>query len=347
MKGEDNIKRIIQEKSHDQWWVDSERKVLEKYGEIFSSKNLDHLTKDEFKSFLLIKNNLHWEGIHRQGNLVTLDMKKLKLFLKELLDEDIPIEKRLNTLFNKNNTLYIKGIGKAVLTPILLVVYPQKYGVWNSRSEEALKKLDLFPAFSTKDTFAKKYLKVNDILLGLSAEYKISLWNLDGVLGEISGFGPFEKKSNEELIQDDAEKLGIIDVPNFGMEKHLEDFIIENWDKTVFGEKYTLIENDGDLTSQQYRTAVGPIDILAKLKDDSGYLVIELKKGKTSDAVVGQILRYMSWVKENLAKGKTVEGVIVVFDTDENLKYSLKTLEDISLYTYQVDFKLNKKNFDM
>ena len=233
-------------------------------------------------------------------------MKKLQNFLKELLNEKIQIHTRLKDLFDKNNPLYIKGIGKTVVTPILHIAYPNKYGVWNSRSEEALKQLNLFPKFKAKDSFADKYLKVNDILLELAIKYNISLWNLDGIFGDITGDSPFEAKSFEEEVEEDAEEHGITDIVNFGMEKHLEDFIIENWDKTVFGKKYTLIEEEGDIVSQQYQTATGLIDILAKSKDDSGYLVIELKKGRPSDAVVGQILRYMSWVKESMAKGKPV-----------------------------------------
>jgi hypothetical protein len=341
---EDLIEKIIMEKSHDRWWQDAERRVLTRYGKVFSPKNLDALTKEDFKSFLLIKNNLHWEGIHRQGNIITSDMKRLKMYLKELLDENTPIKERLETLFDKTNPLYIKGLGKAVLTPILLVVYPEKYGVWNSRSEEALKKLHKFPNFKAKDSFASRYLRVNTVLTDLAAQYHINLWHLDGVLGEISGFGPFSVKSDEEVIEAEAEEYGITDVAAFGMEKHLEDFLIENWDKTTFGKQYMLLEKEGDIESQQYQTDVGPIDILVKSRDEKEYLVIELKRGRTSDAVVGQILRYMSWVRRHLANGKLVKGVVIVLEMDEKLKYSLMGLPDISLYTYEVNFKLHKKD---
>lgn len=131
---------------------------------------------------------------------------------------------------------------------------------------------------------------------------------------------------------------------DFGMESHLEDFLIANWSKTIFGQNYDLIYEEGDLVSQQYQTAVGEIDILAISKDQQEYLVIELKKGRTSDAVVGQILRYMNWIKENLAKEKMVKGAIIILETDTKLSYSLKGREDIHLYTYEVNFKLNLRN---
>ncbi|GAH76862.1 unnamed protein product [marine sediment metagenome] len=55
-----------------------ENEVIDKYGSMFIPNKIDFLTKEDFKSFLLIKNNKHWEGIHRQGNMITQDMDKLK-----------------------------------------------------------------------------------------------------------------------------------------------------------------------------------------------------------------------------------------------------------------------------
>ncbi len=54
--------------------IEAERIVIEKYGRIFRPDNLDNLTDDDFKGFLLMKNNRHWEGIHRQNNQITADM---------------------------------------------------------------------------------------------------------------------------------------------------------------------------------------------------------------------------------------------------------------------------------
>lgn len=342
----DLITQTISNRASDTWWQTSEHQVVGRYGKLFDPKNLNNLTKEDFKSFLLIKNNLHWEGIHRQGNIITLDMKALIACLKHLLDEKILLQERFRSIFNiKGRGEYvIKGLGKAVLTPILLVVYPTKYGVWNSRSEDALKKLGIYPKFLPKDTFAQKYLKVNDVLLDLAHKYNISLWQLDGVLGEISGSGPFgSTQSEEEIVEEEVQEHGVVDLANFGMESHLEDFLVANWDKTIFGNKYKLLYKEGDLESQQYPTEIGPIDILAISKDNNEYLVIELKKGRSSDTVVGQILRYMGWVQENLTGSKKVKGAIVVLEADNKLKYSLKIPQNITLYTYQVNFKLRKE----
>jgi len=60
------------------------------------------------------------------------------------------------------------------------------------------------------------------------------------------------------------------------MEQQFEDFIIENWDNTEFGKKYDLIVKDGELKSQQYRTSIGNIDILAVDKVSKDYGMIEI-----------------------------------------------------------------------
>ena len=73
------------------------------------------------------------------------------------------------------------------------------------------------------------------------------------------------------------------------MESQLEDFIIQNQNESEFGKKSDLIIEDGELLSQQYRAAIGHIDILATDKNTGEYVVIELKRNQTSDQTIGQI----------------------------------------------------------
>ena len=127
----------------------------------------------------------------------------------------------------------------------------------------------------------------------------------------------------------------------FYMEQQLEDFIIQNWNESEFGKKYDLIEEDGDLKSQQYRTGIGPIDILAKDKESGDYVVIELKRNQTSDDTVGQITRYMGWVKEHL-NCESVKGVIVCGKYDERLDYAIKVVENVEVFLYEVNFSLKE-----
>ncbi len=133
----------------------------------------------------------------------------------------------------------------------------------------------------------------------------------------------------------------VADPSLFYMESQLEDFLIENWDKTELGEKYELIEED-DHFSQQYPTGIGRIDILVKDRETKQYVVIELKKGQTSDDTVGQLARYMGWLEEHKTNGKPTKGIIIAAQYDQRLYYALKQLKNVEVYLYKVDFKLEE-----
>jgi transcription antitermination factor NusG len=129
----------------------------------------------------------------------------------------------------------------------------------------------------------------------------------------------------------------------FILEKYLEEFLIGNWESTEIGKKYNLIySDDNELLSQQFKTDIGKIDILAKEKETNTYVVIELKRNQTSDDTVGQISRYMGWVMEKLANGKPVKGIIIGYENDEKLRYALKTVTNIELFLYRINFSLIK-----
>lgn len=131
------------------------------------------------------------------------------------------------------------------------------------------------------------------------------------------------------------------DAAAFVMEKHLEDFLVQNWSQTELGKKYDIYEEDGELVGQQYLTDTGPLDVLAISKDRKQLLVVELKKGKASDVVVGQTLRYMGYVQEELAEeGQSVVGVIIALEDDQRIRRALKMVPNIEFYRYQISFKL-------
>lgn len=129
----------------------------------------------------------------------------------------------------------------------------------------------------------------------------------------------------------------------FALEKHLEDFLVQNWSQTELGKKYDIFEEDGELVGQQYPSDTGPIDILAVSKDKKEILVVELKKGRASDTVVGQIQRYMGYVIEELAEGnQKVKGVIIALEDDLRIRRALLVATNIEFFRYQVSFKLFK-----
>lgn len=135
------------------------------------------------------------------------------------------------------------------------------------------------------------------------------------------------------------------EVVNFALERHLEDFLVANWANTELGKNYDIYEDENGY-GQQYPCDTGIIDILALAKDRSHYLVVELKKGSASDKVVGQIQRYMGFVKEQLLEvNQSVKGVIIALDDDLRIRRALSVAPSIEFYRYQIGFKLFKNGF--
>lgn len=127
----------------------------------------------------------------------------------------------------------------------------------------------------------------------------------------------------------------------FALERHLEDFLVANWAQTEFGRNYDIYEEDCEPIGQQYSTDTGPIDILAIRKDKKELLVVELKKGRAADAAVGQVLRYMGYVAQELAEpDQTVRGVIIAQEDDQRIRRALAVAPNVAFYRYQVSFKL-------
>lgn len=166
-----------------------------------------------------------------------------------------------------------------------------------------------------------------------------------GTVSDISGY----REEIEKLIGVRADPVivstdpAVEDPAAFVLEEHLEDFLVANWAQTELGKDYDIFEEDGEKVGQQYRTDTGPLDILAIRKDKNELLVVELKKGRASDAVVGQILRYMGYVKQELAEeGQTVRGVIIALEDDQRIRWALVAASDVDFYRYQISFKLVK-----
>ena len=152
------------------------------------------------------------------------------------------------------------------------------------------------------------------------------------MLGQQPILSPIQ--SNDPLIEDASA---------FALEKHLEDFLVANWAQTELGKTHDIFTVEGETVGQQFQSDTGPIDILAVSKDKKELLVIELKKGKASDNVVGQIQRYMGFAKYMLAEeGQSVRGIIIALEDDLKIRRALSVTQNIEFYRYVINFKLQK-----
>jgi hypothetical protein len=181
---------------------------------------------------------------------------------------------------------------------------------------------------------------------GLEFEDKEFHWMTQNVIyvtaRVLAGQRGAEKFQQEPLVARDMaveDSEGESGAMEFPLEEYLENFIVRNWNSIDFGEPLTLYVDDEGAPAQQYPTSEGFIDLLAK-DADGNFVVIELKKGRSNQQVVGQILSYVGWVKNNLAeKDKRVRGVIVAADGNPALLDAVSTVRDfISVKYYRVKF---------
>lgn len=178
-----------------------------------------------------------------------------------------------------------------------------------------------------------------------------ALRNSTGSIGTVSNISSYREEIESLIGKAPATAGPVIFASNpeiedpvaFAMEKHLEAFLVANWNQTILSKDFSIYEEDGEPVGQQYATDAGPIDVLAISKNKKRLLVVELKRGRATDVVVGQVLRYMGFIKEQVAEAdQTVEGIIIALDDDQKLRWALLSVPSISLYRYEISFKLVK-----
>jgi len=151
---------------------------------------------------------------------------------------------------------------------------------------------------------------------------------------------PLYKKDIEEMEHreeaDDEEKSPSLGASEFAFEKDLQNYLAKNLEHIEAGLK--LYEEE-EITGLEFPAGGRFIDILAVDKT-GGLVVIELKVSRGYDRVIGQLLRYMGWVSENMDTPQPVRGIIVANTITNDLKLAASKLADVSLVEYELSFRL-------
>jgi tetratricopeptide (TPR) repeat protein len=117
------------------------------------------------------------------------------------------------------------------------------------------------------------------------------------------------------------------------LERMFEDQILN--EQQAFGRRLQMYDHGDDYGRQYAIPGVGQIDLLAEDLETGDLVVIELKKGRSDDQVVGQISRYMTWVRENLAeRNQKTLGIICVRRVSTNLRLSAKNIPGLEVFEY-------------
>lgn len=148
-----------------------------------------------------------------------------------------------------------------------------------------------------------------------------------------------------EGLDRDDDSAGVDDgMPplEFALEAFLEEFLLTNWEGIDWGRPLELWESETGEIGHQLATPVGRLDFLCRDTATNALVVIELKRGRPSDRVVGQTARYMGWVRAELARpDQRVEGLIVAHEQDPQLYYAVSAVPDLAILTYSIDFSLS------
>lgn len=120
------------------------------------------------------------------------------------------------------------------------------------------------------------------------------------------------------------------------LEQYLEDLLVEQWQTLPWGNELEYLDRQVECGT------LGKLDILARDRANGDFVVIELKRDQGDDEVVGQVSRYMGWIKQHRAdhEGAGVRGIIVAHEATERLRSAVLPHPHINLYTYQFSVAL-------
>jgi len=145
---------------------------------------------------------------------------------------------------------------------------------------------------------------------------------------------------NEEEQEESPESLGS---DQFAYETDLRNYLAKNLSLIEPGLR--LYEDEG-ITGIEFPVGGRFIDILA-IDSSDGLAVIELKVSRGYDRVVGQLMRYMAWIRKNQAdSSQRVRGIIVAREISEDLLLACSLVPDVELFEYQLSLSLRRLRHD-
>jgi hypothetical protein len=143
---------------------------------------------------------------------------------------------------------------------------------------------------------------------------------------------------------DDSESLNHSETEGpselFALEAHLRDYLTKNLGSIAeISNTLSLYESEDGRSGVEFQTDVGPIDVLARDQEGNLY-ILELKLSRGPDSALGQIQRYMGWIRKHLADGKEVYGVIIAAEMSEKLRYAVTCAPNVRLLSYKLKFEV-------
>ena len=311
-------------------WRISEDKAEEEIHSILETSNFSkggNLSEENLNQIFHLMRNF---SANRALSRLLYVNNGLELFnqkLRELYYGQAPFSKRVDDFFR------LEGIGRQTLSQLLLALDSGKYPLITYQTKEALE-LDAQQEQKATEIATKKFQIENpeqylDLTLDYLRDFVIfeqikELTNLE----KYTSINNMIWLANQEL---EGPEEALKSYTSVSLEKDLKEYLAKN---------PHILEKGLKIVGKEFPAKeAGIIDLL--LSDSKGYdVVVELKKGKTSDDVVGQLSRYMGWIMKN-RNTKKVRGIVVVGEPDQRLEYSILPFGgSIKIKYYRVKFEI-------
>ena len=152
---------------------------------------------------------------------------------------------------------------------------------------------------------------------------------------------PIRTTRDTATVPDEADEDEEAFVPSgeFAYESDLRRFLAKN--PSIIEPGLELYQDEG-ITGVEFPAGGRFIDLLC-VDAQQGLVVIELKVSRGYDRVVGQLLRYMAWVRKHHADaGQQVRGMIIAREISDDLRLACSTTPQVELFEYELSVALHR-----
>jgi len=113
-----------------------------------------------------------------------------------------------------------------------------------------------------------------------------------------------------------------------------------NREKPIFERRLTILDPGDNKHGRRYAIpGIGIIDFLTIDLDTNEIVVVEVEKDEQGQDIVGQLAKYMAWVRVNLAaEGQEVRGIICVWESTDWLRQIVPGMPDVEMFEYDLNF---------
>lgn len=330
----------------------------------YNQERINNLTKEDYFAGLGRKEgcmayDLEWKtrilGSIKGGSKYKFgyenDFPNIKEIIKKIpsidsenvYQSDGNISKELIEIVNLSKKINGFKTGRTVIPKLLSLYYPDTFLPIFNDQEHYLSKL-LSGGLETEKTGLELYLENNYKLVTIKKkleEVTNKTFQKYEFIELLYCAFPKEqiKMDNKDALSSDSEfeqEFEALEV------QHYQSLLHRNFNRLFPNLKY-FDEEEQRVRNGQYDTqTVGIIDILA-IDEKNNFKVIEIKR-KANDQTLGQILRYMGWVKEELCKdGQKVDGIIIGERKDLQLEFALKVVPNVKFIKLNLNITLEEE----